>query len=131
MSVFKTGLWVLLLAWMLVSCNQVAEEKDRLLMSLRPEVKKAIQSHTVVNEMTQEEVQLSLGEPHFVEVQSATAEKWIYRSPSGIEVKEAYPIDSSFPQGVGFVIPLQYKANEIRIDFNEKRVCRIEKILRF
>ena len=93
----------------------------------------AMRVGTVINGMDVEEVRLVMGKPTFVEKPGGSPKKirWIYRDISGIRADDAYAAGSSFPQGIGYVIPLDYQYREIRIDFQDDKVCRVEKILSF
>ena len=100
---------------------------------LSPDKSLAMHHGYIINGMTAEEVNLVLGEPTFREGDPATSNKarWVYRETSGIKEQDAYQSDSAFPQGVGYVIPLNYHCKELRVDFSNGKVWRIEKILRF
>ncbi len=108
---------------------------------LSAEIFLAIQERSIINGMSKEQVQLVLGEPDFVEPKSSeknTLEKWIYRFTQkisfnrGKKLMEEYDLDrSSFPQGIAYIIPKNYNAKEIRIEFEEAQVCRVQKIIAF
>lgn len=93
----------------------------------------AMRVGTVINGMTEKEVKLVLGEPSFIEKfpKKIHTRRWIYRKLGGRTTQEAYNHKSSFPLGIGFVIPLHYKCKEMRIDFENGIVSKVEKILSF
>lgn len=141
MPVAHTTFGIKLAAWMIgwlclffVGCTTpdpiaeyLAENPD-----LPPETIFALRNRQIINRMNADEVMLVLGEPTFLPHTEGGIERWVYReNPVGIEHNEAYSSGSAFPSGIGFVIPLRYRSNEIRIDFQEGRVCQIQEILSF
>ena len=119
-----------------LGCSSTSNQTDQYLLQHRdlpPEIILAIGNLQVINGMNPEQVLLVMGEPMLKETIAQDAvERWIYReSSSGMKLGEAYDPGSAFPLGIGFVIPLPYRAQEIRVDFNSGAVCRIERILSF
>jgi hypothetical protein len=96
------------------------------------EILVAMSNGRVIVGMNVEQIKLLLGEPMLKEQRTPQVERWIYRNlESGITQGDAYTTDSAFPQGIGFVIPLYYRAQEIFIDFAAGKVCRVEHILNY
>ena len=96
---------------------------------LLPEIVIGIQQGEIVVGMTCEQVKIVLGEPTFIK-KNGELERWIYQGNSfGTKPKELYNPDSAFPQGIGFVVPFVYHAQEIWIDFSIGKVCRVQKML--
>ncbi|WP_372371693.1 outer membrane protein assembly factor BamE [Candidatus Uabimicrobium sp. HlEnr_7] len=92
----------------------------------------AIKTGQVINGMTQKEVELILGKPTFVETRKENQIRWVYRLvEKGKQLAEVYTPESSFPQGIAYIIPFYYRPLEIRIDICDEVVCRVEEILSF
>lgn len=121
----------LLLCWGGCGHNQVQEyvltHRDQ-----PAEILVALSSGRVINGMNEEQVRLLIGDPLLKEQLTPQIERWIYRNlDAGMKQAEAYEADSAFPQGIGFVIPLHYRAQEIFVDFAAGKVCRVEQILSY
>ncbi|MEX2668052.1 hypothetical protein UAMX_003729 [Candidatus Uabimicrobium amorphum] len=94
--------------------------------------KLAIKTGQVINGMTEKEVEIILGKPTFVEKREGEQQRWIYRLvEKGKNLAEVYTPESSFPQGIAYIIPFYYRPLEIRVDICDKVVCRVEEILSF
>lgn len=134
MRLVSIARWLLSLALLFGGCSTTDERVLSYIAQhpdLSVEIKVALQNGVVVNGMLIEEVELLLGKPKFIE-QKQNKQRWIYRgSISGIAKDEAYAPPGAFSQGIGFVIPLHYRAREIRIDFESDTVTRIEEIISF
>lgn len=117
------------------STSSEKEEKDYVKSKnevITPEVYTAMKKEEIINGMTMKQVQFILGEPAFVEKISEYTTRWIYRDTDvGIYPDTAYPPPSAFPQGIGFIIPLNYNAMELRVDFEVDEVIQVQRILRF
>ncbi|NUM34816.1 MAG: hypothetical protein HUU50_09740 [Candidatus Brocadiae bacterium] len=108
---------------------------------LSAEILFAMQNRNIVNGMEKEQVKLVLGEPDFIEEKSSeknTLEKWIYRFQKktkidrGKIISDSYDLEgSSFPQGIGHIIPMSYDSKETRIEFDGNQVCKVQKIIAF
>ena len=91
----------------------------------------AIKTGQVINGMTEQEVELILGKPTFVEKREGQ-QRWVYRLvEKGKNLADVYTPESSFPQGIAYIIPFYYRPLEIRVDICDKVVCRVEEILSF
>lgn len=123
---------IFITVFLLVSCQNKSE--NYLSQNNDLDTKKiiAIKTGQVVNGMTENEVKLILGEPTFVENQDASISRWVYRLvETGKSLSDVYTPQSAFPQGIVFVIPFYYKPLEIKVDFCDKTVCKVEEILSF
>lgn len=121
------------LSAMLVSCRSSVDVYIEQNPTMSTEKRVAMRNGQVINGMTKQEVELVLGKPTFIDRKSGPPEpvRWIYREVSGVTEEEAYQHDSAFPQGIGYVIPLNYRCREIRVDFEDDKVCRVQRILSF
>lgn len=92
----------------------------------------AIKTGQVVNGMDQKEVKIILGDPTFEENMKDQGMRWIYRLvEKGKPLSDVYTPESGFPQGIAYIIPFYYRPVEIRIDFCNNIVCRVNEILSF
>ena len=123
----------LLFAIIILSCSNPKKEFLEKNPNLPSEKVIAINRGDVINGMTEEELEVSMGKPTFIDKKLVESGVyiWIYRDTSGTKQSEAYSNESSFPQGIGAIVPLQYNCKEIRVYVKDSQVFKIEKILRF
>ena len=78
------------------------------------------------NGITQQQVQKILGKPDHIQTEEVFT---ILQYSHNTGLENVYVNESSFAQGIGYVLPLQYKAKELRIFIKDNIVQRVERIL--
>ncbi len=112
----------------ILSCTSTLEKYISTQSEMNEEKKEALRNKEIIPGMTSKEVILILGEPQ-VKKEQENGILWTYKNVSGISPKEAYTSDSAFSQGIAFIVPLNYRCQELNILLENNQVCRVEKIL--
>ncbi len=125
--------WIIISIWLwlflaILGCSNRVEEyiaKEEL----SSEKASSLRNKVIAPGMKMAEVQLVLGEPQRTQANEDGRVVWIYEQVAGISARDAYNPVTSFPQGIGYVVPLNYQCRELRVMFDQDVVYRVEKLL--